>query len=137
MCDEREYRSRVCEAEPCVGDYVESRPCDCVPLVPEGTVDVDVFHLSFCRTFWLKSVMHTSVACTSMHLTQKNHDVINNLAYMLLFDSPCCSGLLDGGRRRQRQRHRSGPVRLSELLPVRVQHDDPGVRRLPAVVQPV
>ncbi|KAI0239524.1 hypothetical protein LSAT2_009748 [Lamellibrachia satsuma] len=34
MCDEREYRSRVCEAEPCVGDYVESRPCDCVPLVP-------------------------------------------------------------------------------------------------------
>ncbi|KAI0235152.1 hypothetical protein LSAT2_014404 [Lamellibrachia satsuma] len=35
MCDVREYRSRVCEAEPCVGDYVESRPCDCVPLVPE------------------------------------------------------------------------------------------------------
>ncbi|KAK2174209.1 hypothetical protein NP493_818g02007 [Ridgeia piscesae] len=32
MCDLKRYRSRVCESEPCVGDYVESEDCACVPL---------------------------------------------------------------------------------------------------------
>ena len=36
MCDLKRYRSRVCESEPCVGDYVESEDCACVPLNAAG-----------------------------------------------------------------------------------------------------
>ncbi|KAI0231047.1 hypothetical protein LSAT2_018587, partial [Lamellibrachia satsuma] len=34
LCDSKKYRSRVCASEPCVGDYVDSEGCDCVPLNP-------------------------------------------------------------------------------------------------------
>lgn len=54
-----------------------------------------------------------------------------------MLDALCYRGLSDGGRRRQRLRSAGRPVRLSELLPVRIQRDKPGVCRLPASVQPV
>ena len=31
-CDSLQYRSRVCDSEPCVGDYSDNQACDCTPL---------------------------------------------------------------------------------------------------------
>ena len=60
-CDLKQYRSRVCEAEPCVGDYVESLPCACVPLNPAGTVlDCDVFVLYYFLTGIYPSLFNCS-----------------------------------------------------------------------------
>ena len=45
MCDSKKYRSRVCEAEPCVGDYVDSEDCDCVPLDAAGIQFLSDIHV--------------------------------------------------------------------------------------------
>ncbi|KAI0228462.1 hypothetical protein LSAT2_021076 [Lamellibrachia satsuma] len=42
LCSQVELRTRVCVAEPCVGDDVESRPCVCVPTNPP--VDCPMVH---------------------------------------------------------------------------------------------
>ena len=34
QCDSQEYRSRVCDAEPCTGAYTEGQACACTPFVP-------------------------------------------------------------------------------------------------------
>ena len=43
MCDQKRYRSRVCESEPCVGgDYVDREDCVCDTFDAASKSDISV-----------------------------------------------------------------------------------------------
>ena len=58
MCDLHKYRSRVCVEEPCVGETLESQPCDCVPLEPAGTEYMDFDQLPSAQDSFQTKCVH-------------------------------------------------------------------------------